>query len=87
MNLSKCQHLTRVGQGAGERGDQLQLDSYTEVGTVALSFGRADLGAAVKPSKEVLGMGCRCGKAGETTRGHLRGDACAGIGIIRRMSV
>ena len=51
---------------------------------VALSSVEADLGAAVKASQEVLGMKSLWMGEGETTRGHVMGDASAAIGSIRR---
>ena len=54
---------------------------------VALRSAEAERGAAVKASQEVLGMISLWTDVGETTRGHVMGDACAAIGIIRRMGV
>ena len=44
-------------------------------------------GAAEKARQEVLGMMSLWEDVGETTRGHVMGDASAAIGIIRRMGL
>ena len=54
---------------------------------VALSSAEAELGAAVKASQEVLRTMSLWKDVGETTRGHVMGDASAAIGIIRRMGL
>ena len=51
---------------------------------MALSSAEAELGAGEKGSQEVLGMMSLWKDVGETTRGHVMGDASAAIGIIRR---
>ena len=62
----------------------LKVWSKTQA-VVALSSAEAELGAAVKACQDVLGMMSLWKDAGETTRGHVVGDASAAIGIIRRM--
>ena len=52
---------------------------------VALSSAEAEMSAAVKACQEVLEMMSLWKDVGETTRGHVMGDASAAIGIIRRM--
>ena len=51
---------------------------------VALRSAEAEPGAAVKEGPEVLGMISLWKDVGETTLGHVMGDASAAIGIIRR---
>ena len=54
---------------------------------VSLSSAEAEPGAAAKASQEVFGVMSVGKDVGETTRGHVMGDASAEIGIIRRMEL
>ena len=51
---------------------------------MALSSAETELGAEVKASQDLLGIISLWGDVGETTRGHVMGDASAAIGIIRK---
>ena len=59
----------------------LELWSKTQA-AVALSSAEAEMGAAVKASQEVLGVMSFWKNVGETTSGHVMGDASAAIGSI-----
>ena len=66
--------------GAEGREDQQQADASREAA-------EAELGAAVKASQEVLGIMSLWKDVGDTTWGHVMGDASAAIGIIRRIGL
>ena len=51
---------------------------------MALSSAETELGAAVKASQEMLGMMSLWKEVGETTSGHVMGDASAALRIIGR---
>ena len=79
---ARCRRTRRSTSGGCIH--MLKFWSKTQT-VVTLSSAEAELGAAVKASQEVLGMMSLWKEIGETTRGHVMGDASAAIGIVRRM--